>query len=98
MRYLLLLMVFFPMVCSAKMSEEKRNDISRWLDSLNTSANTTKGDLYVSQRASHLTGGSITLRNRVENTQPIVASVPSLPAKIITRFDIINLFSVAYRW
>jgi conjugative transfer pilus assembly protein TraH len=56
------------------------HELNSFFDKFGASANATAGDIYNGQKAGYLTGGGITIRNRVMNVNPATVNLPRFDA------------------
>lgn len=69
-----LYLLFFPVAAFAGIGEE----LEKLVDELNTPVNVTRGEVYKSQRAGHVTGGGITIRNNISHMKPLSVTLPHI--------------------
>ncbi len=62
------------------MQASHADDMNDFLKIFNSSSNTTSADIYKSQKAGHMTGGGLVIRNQVINTKPISVTLPKVDA------------------
>lgn len=72
----MLLLLFVPYMAFAGISE----DMDAFVDRFNSGMNVTKGEVYKGQKAGHMTGGGITIRNQIIHSKPLSVTLPKIDA------------------
>ncbi len=70
------LLLCLPTVAKADLNDELNN----FFDKVGAHVNTTSGEVYQGQKAGYMTGGGLTIRNRVMNSRPATVNLPRFDA------------------
>ncbi len=69
-------LLFIPSIAFSDLTQ----DLNDFFERFGGDANVSAGDIYNGQKAGYLTGGGLTLRNRVMNSQPLNINLPKFDA------------------
>ena len=68
------------LICHQNIYCDISDEMEAFISKYNTSVNVTSADVYESQKAGHLTGGGITIRNQIVTNRPISITLPKVDA------------------
>lgn len=70
------ILVLLPSITKADLNDE----LNKFFERAGASVNVSSGEIYQGQKAGYMTGGGITVRGRIINSQPVSISLPGFDA------------------